>query len=97
MIVADIVSVAGFLKEIAPLILSHHERWDGLGYPRGLKGEEIPLGARIIAVVDVFEALTSDRTYHKDITKEDAFKILKEGAGTQFDAQIVKVFMDVVG
>jgi diguanylate cyclase (GGDEF)-like protein/PAS domain S-box-containing protein/putative nucleotidyltransferase with HDIG domain len=94
---ADIVSVAGFLKDIVPLILGHHERFDGTGYPRGLKGEEIPLGARVLAVVDVYEALTSDRPYHKAISKEDAIKIVKEGAGTQFDARIVNVFLEVVG
>ncbi|MFH0876925.1 MAG: diguanylate cyclase [Candidatus Omnitrophota bacterium] len=94
---ADIVSVAGFLKDIAPLILSHHERWDGTGYPRGLKGEEIPLGARIIAVVDVYEAVTSDRPYHKAISKEEACDIIKQGAGTQFDPQAVSVFLDIVG
>lgn len=94
---ADIISVAGFLKDIVPLILSHHERFDGMGYPRGLKGEEIPLGGRVLAVVDVYEALTSDRPYHKAISKEEAVKILKEGSGTQFDEKIVQVFLEVVG
>lgn len=94
---ADILSVAGFLKEIVPLILSHHERYDGKGYPRGLKGEEIPLGGRILAVVDVFEALTSDRPYHKAISKEEALAIIREGSGTQFDEKIVNVFFDIVG
>jgi len=94
---ADIISVAGFLKDIVPLILGHHERYDGTGYPRGLKGEEIPLGARILAVVDVYEALTADRPYHKAISKEEAIKILKSGAGTQFDSKVVDVFLSVVG
>ena len=94
---ADIVSVAGFLKDIVPFILGHHERFDGSGYPRGLKGEEIPLGARILAVVDVYEALTSDRPYHKAISKEEAINILKSGAGSQFDSKIVDVFLNVVG
>ena len=94
---ADIISVAGFLRDIVPLILCHHERYDGAGYPRGLKGEEIPLGARIIAVADVYEALTSDRPYHKAISKEEAVVILKEGSGTQFDERILKVFLDVIG
>ncbi|MFH1691321.1 MAG: diguanylate cyclase [Candidatus Omnitrophota bacterium] len=93
---ADILSVAGFLKDIIPLIVSHHERYDGTGYPRGLKGEEIPLGARIIAVVDVYEALTSDRPYHKAISSQEALKIIKEGAGTQFDANVVKLFCSIV-
>jgi diguanylate cyclase (GGDEF)-like protein/PAS domain S-box-containing protein/putative nucleotidyltransferase with HDIG domain len=93
---ADIISVAGFLKDIVPFILCHHERYDGAGYPRGLKGEEIPLGARIIAVVDVYEALTSDRPYHKAISKEEAIATLQEGSGTQFDERILKVFLDVI-
>jgi putative nucleotidyltransferase with HDIG domain len=94
---ADIVSVAGFLREIVPYILSHHEYFDGSGYPRGLKGEEIPLGARILAVVDVYEAVTSDRPYHKAISKEEAIKIIKDGMGTQFDDKVAKIFLDVIG
>jgi len=94
---ADIVSVAGFLKDIVPFILGHHERYDGTGYPRGLKGEEIPLGARILAVVDVYEALTADRPYHKAISKEEAIKILRSGMNTQFDPKVVDVFLNVVG
>lgn len=94
---ADIISVAGFLKDIVPYILSHHEHYDGMGYPRGLKGEEIPLGARIIAVADVYEAVTSDRPYHKAVSKEEAVKIIKEGMGTQFDGNVAKVFLDVIG
>jgi len=93
---ADIISVAGFLKDIVPIILCHHEHWDGKGYPRGLKGEEIPLGARIVAVVDVYEAVTSDRPYHKAIPKKEAIVILREGMGTQFDPQIVKNFIDII-
>jgi len=93
---ADIISVASFLKDIVPIILCHHERWDGKGYPRGLKGEEIPLGARVVAVVDVYEALTSDRPYHKAISSAGALKILREGMGTQFDPRIVKVATDII-
>ncbi len=93
---ADIVSVAGFLRDIVPLILSHHEHWDGSGYPRGLRGEEIPLGGRILAVVDVFEALTSDRPYHKAMSKEEAIRILKDGMGSQFDEKIVKIFLEII-
>lgn len=94
---ADIISVAGFLRDIVPFILCHHERWDGAGYPRGLKGEEIPLGARILAVVDVYEAVTSDRTYHKAVSREEAVRILKDGAGSQFDEKIVGIFLEVLG
>ncbi len=93
---ADIISVASFLKDIVPIILGHHEHWDGKGYPRGLKGEEIPLGARIVAAVDVYEAVTSDRPYHKAIPKQEAVQILREGMGTQFDPQVIKVFIDIL-
>jgi diguanylate cyclase (GGDEF)-like protein/PAS domain S-box-containing protein/putative nucleotidyltransferase with HDIG domain len=93
---ADIISVAGFLREIVPIILSHHERWDGKGYPRGLKGDEIPLGARVVAVVDVYEALTSDRPYHKAISRDEAIKIIREGMGTQFDERIVRAFLEII-
>ena len=65
---AEIISAVPFPYPVAPLILSHHERWDGKGYPQGLKAEEIPLGARILSVVDYFDALTSDRPYHKAMT-----------------------------
>ncbi len=76
-----------FLAEYA---LSHHERWDGEGYPRGLKGEEIPLIARIISVADAFEAMTSERPYRKAMSEEEAYAELKKHAGTQFDPVIVE-------
>ena len=69
---AEIISAVPFPYPVAPLILSHHERWDGKGYPHGLKGEEIPLGARILSVVDYFDALTSDRPYHRAMTHDAA-------------------------
>ena len=69
---AEIISGVPFPYPVAPLILSHHERWDGKGYPAGLKGEEIPLGARILSVVDYFDALTSERPYHKAMSFEAA-------------------------
>lgn len=71
----------------------HHERWDGAGYPEGLSGEQIPLCARIMAVSDVFDALVSERSYKKAFSFEKAMQILREGAGTQFDAQIVDAFL----
>ena len=75
---------------MAPLILSHHERWDGKGYPQGLKGEEIPLGARILSVVDYFDALTSDRPYHKAMTHEAALPLLQQEAGRALDPAVVR-------
>lgn len=71
----------------------HHERWDGSGYPRGLKGEQIPLAARIFAVVDVWDAITSDRPYRKAWTREAAIEYLQENAGKQFDPQVVETFL----
>ena len=95
-IAADIIRPIQFMHDIIPLILYHHERWDGKGYPAGLKSEEIPLGARIISIADVYQALTSDRPYRKAFSKKQAMKILKDGAGTQFDPVIVKVFLDIL-
>ncbi len=71
----------------------HHERWDGKGYPRGLSGESIPLSARIMAIADVFDALTAERCYKKAMPPEQAFEIIREGAGTQFDPCLAEVFL----
>ncbi len=95
-IAADILRPIHFLRSVIPYILYHHERWDGRGYPSGLKGELIPVGARIIAIADVFQALTSNRPYRKAFTKDEAVRIMKEGAGTQFDPKIVKVFLKLI-
>ena len=72
----------------------HHERWDGSGYPRGLRGEDIPLAARIFAVVDVFDALISDRPYRPGWTTKAALDYIREQAGQQFDPRVVKVFLE---
>jgi diguanylate cyclase (GGDEF)-like protein/PAS domain S-box-containing protein len=95
-IAAEIISTAEFLKESVPYVFHHHERFDGTGYPDGLKGEVIPLGARIITVVDVYEALTSDRPYHKALSKEDAIREIQINAGIQFDPNIVREFLDLL-
>ena len=81
-------------SKLADYILSHHERWDGKGYPRGLVGDNIPLIARIINVADAYEAMTSDRSYRKAISHEEALVEMKRCAGTQFDPHIVTVFSD---
>ncbi len=94
-------SVAGYsiLKNaeeytgIAETVLYHHERWDGKGYPKGLKGEKIPLYSRMIAVADAFEAMTSDRPYRRTLTESEAVSELIKFAGTQFDPQIVDIFI----
>lgn len=94
---ADLLaSVSVAFRPIAEVVRSHHERWDGLGYPLGLRGEEIPLLARIIAVVDVFEALTSDRPYRSPMPVEQAMRYVSHGAGTQFDPEVVASFEALV-
>ena len=72
----------------------HHERYDGKGYPEGLEGTVIPLSARIMAVADVFDALTSKRIYKPSMTYEEAMQIITEGSGTQFDPKCVEVFVE---
>ncbi|MFA6609844.1 MAG: diguanylate cyclase, partial [Candidatus Omnitrophota bacterium] len=93
---ADVIRPIQFMHDIIPLILYHHERWDGKGYPAGLKGEEIPIGARIISIADAYHALSSDRPYRKAYSKEEARKIIKEGTGTQFDPKITGIFLKLI-
>ncbi|MDI6601201.1 MAG: diguanylate cyclase [Thermoanaerobacteraceae bacterium] len=81
------------LSAVAEYILAHHERWDGKGYPRGLKGEEIPLLCRILAVADAYDAMTSDRPYRKAMSSEEAVAELKRNAGIQFDPEVVRIFL----
>ena len=82
---------------VADWVLHHHERWDGTGYPEGLHGEHIPLGARIIFVADAFDAMTSDRVYRSRLSSDDALAELERCAGTQFDPEIVSAFAEEVG
>lgn len=76
---------------------SHHERWDGRGYPRGLSNTNIPLQARIIAVADVWDALTSERSYRPGLSHDESLRIMKDGRGTQFDPKILDIFLDLIG
>jgi putative two-component system response regulator len=94
----EILSGSGndLVELAATVALSHHERPDGRGYPRGLKGEEIPLVGRIAAVADVFDALTNDRVYRRAYSLEDATAMMTEGRGTQFDAQVMDAFLDAI-
>ncbi|OFW26171.1 MAG: hypothetical protein A3H97_15575 [Acidobacteria bacterium RIFCSPLOWO2_02_FULL_65_29] len=92
---AEIISGVPFPYPVAPLILSHHERWDGKGYPSGLKGEEIPLGARILSVVDYFDALMSERPYHKAMSIEAAVGLLKQEGGKALDPRVVDTFIEM--
>ena len=84
------------LEPIAEYILYHQEHWDGRGYPKNLSGEKIPLLSRIIAVADAYDAMTQDRVYRKAITHEEALEEIKKNAGTQFDPQIARIFIEVV-
>jgi len=83
-------------SEIAKYVLEHHERWDGTGYPKGLKGEEIPLSARIINVVDSYDAMTSKRIYGKELSKEEAITEMRSCSGSQFDPELIKIFIEEV-
>ena len=93
---ASILEQIEFLDAITPVVLHHHERWDGEGYPAGLAGEEIPLLARILAVADAFDAMTSERIYKKRLSFRDARRELKRGAGTQFDTGVVDAFIEAL-
>lgn len=84
---------AGYLEEAKNVAHYHHEKWNGQGYPKGLKGEEIPLSARIMAVADVFDAIYSRRSYKEPVPFEETIKILKENSGTYFDPLIVDAFL----
>jgi HD-GYP domain-containing protein (c-di-GMP phosphodiesterase class II) len=88
--------LGGFGRDVRSLVLDHHERPDGDGYPRGLANDELSLDARIMAVCDVFDALVSDRPYRAAWPVEQALETLREGAGTQFDARCVQALTDIV-
>ena len=90
---AEIISGVPFPYPVAPLILSHHERWDGKGYPAGLEGEDIPLGARILSVVDYFDALMSERPYHKAMSLDAAIGLLRQESGKALDPRVVQTFI----
>ena len=77
----------GFLMNAYPIVYHHHERWDGQGYPDGIKGEKIPMGARIVAVVDAYDAMTTDRPYREAMPLGRSVAILRDGAGRQWDPQ----------
>lgn len=91
-----IVESSPDLAQIAPGILYHHERWDGSGYPGGLKGGKIPIISRILAITDAYDAMISDRPYNKSISKEEALKELERCAGTQFDPYLIEKFFEII-
>lgn len=93
---AAIVKELGFLRELVPIVLYHHERYDGKGYPEKKKNDEIPLGARILAVADAFDAMTSTRAYRPALPKRKAVEELKHNRGTQFDPAVVDAFLSAL-
>ncbi|OYV75814.1 MAG: hypothetical protein B7Z74_00885, partial [Deltaproteobacteria bacterium 21-66-5] len=94
---AKIIDAVDFPWKVKPIIIHHHERYDGKGYPSGLKGREIPIGARILAVVDAFTAMTAHRPYRsRSLTREEAIRELHKNVGTQFDPEVVELFTSVV-
>ena len=92
---ARIVAGVPFLESVAAIIKHHHERWDGAGYPDGLRGEEIPLGARMFAVADSYDAMTADRPYRKALDAATARAEVERGSGTQFDPRVVEAFLRI--
>ena len=92
----DLLKPIAFLAPALDIPYCHHEKWDGTGYPRGLKGQEIPLAARLFAVVDVWDALLSDRPYRKAWTSEQARQYIRDQAGIYFDPKAVETFLDMI-
>jgi len=89
----NLLSPITYLRPALPIPWCHHEKWDGSGYPRGLKGEDIPVVARIFAIVDVYDALTSNRPYRLAWTREETLEYIREQSGKHFDPKVVKAFM----
>src|SRR6185312_16344329 len=88
---AEILERVRFPYPVAPIVRTHHEKWDGTGYPAGLRGEEIPIGARIRSAVDCLDALASDRQYRRAIPLNDAMKVVQSESGKAFDPKVVEV------
>ena len=93
---AEIIAKVPFPYPVAPLIMSHHERWDGKGYPQGLAGEQIPIGARILTIVDYYDAVTTERPYHTALTMESAIGLLRHEIGRALDPKLVPLFVELL-
>jgi HD-GYP domain-containing protein (c-di-GMP phosphodiesterase class II) len=91
-----ILERAGQFQAYLPIIELHHEDWDGTGYPYGQRGEEIPLDARIVHVADVYDAITSNRSYRKAMPPQQVRDIMQRGSGTQFDPKVAEVFLSIL-
>jgi putative two-component system response regulator len=92
----DIVRPLRSASGLIPIVRHHHERWDGRGYPDGLRGEDIPLPARIVAICDAYDSMVSDRPYRRALSPDRASEVLREGAGSQWDARLVALFLGQV-
>lgn len=92
----DMIRPVTFLKHVLPIMICHHENYDGKGYPKGISGKEIPIEARILTVADVYEALTADRPYRKAFSREEALRIMKDAKGKKLDPEITDTFIDMV-
>jgi len=92
----EMLSSIRYLQPALDIPYCHHEKWDGTGYPRGLKGQEIPVAARIFAVADVWDAITSDRPYRKSWSREEALRHIHEQSGKYFDPQVVEAFLGLI-
>ncbi len=92
---ADILSAIDFPYPVVPIVRHHHESWDGSGYPNGLAGTDIPIGARVLSVVDCFDALTSDRPYRPRLSDDDALEVIRERSGTMYDPLVVDAFLNL--
>jgi len=93
---AQIISQMRFARDVAPIIHGHHEYWDGSGYPYGLSGEAIPLGARIITIVDAYDAMMTDRPYRAALGDDESLRRLRNGRGSQFDPDLLDIFINLV-
>jgi HD-GYP domain-containing protein (c-di-GMP phosphodiesterase class II) len=93
---ADMTNTIPELSSLSEAIQGHHEHWDGTGYPQGLKGTDIPLPSRIIAIIDAYDVMTHGRPYKKAMSQEAAIKELQNGAGNQFDPHLVKLFIQLI-